>query len=87
MSTDRNELPSSANVLVQLVLKIDEGFIRTLRELNVAKDGTCEERSYLFCLTPFMSEKDIARTKVTCLRLNSSRHKSIFTALRVNKPI
>lgn len=45
MGPNSHQLSPSANVLMQFVLKINEGGIGTRGELEVAQDRTGEERS------------------------------------------
>lgn len=48
--TDRDKLPSPTKVLMQLVLKVDEGLVGTLGELHVAKNGAGKEGTNLLRL-------------------------------------
>ena len=50
MCTDRDKYTSSAQILVQLVLQVDEGVVRELSEVDISEDSTCEVWSNLFCL-------------------------------------
>ncbi len=50
MGSDGHQLSPSTDVLVQFILKVNEGGIRTGGELDVAQDRTGEERSNFGCL-------------------------------------
>ena len=50
MGADSDELPTSADILVQLVLQINERLVGAFGELDIAQDSAAKELSYLFCL-------------------------------------
>ena len=50
MSSDSNQLPPSANVLVQLVLQVNERRVGTGSELDIAKHCASKEWSDFCCL-------------------------------------
>ena len=50
MRSNGDELASSADILVQLVLQVDEGLVGPWGELDVSEHSTCKVRSDLLRL-------------------------------------
>lgn len=66
MGPNSHQLSPSANVLMQFVLKVDEGGIGTRGELEVAQDRTGEERSDFGRLQKGESVRNRNRDKWPC---------------------
>lgn len=64
MSSDRDKLPSSTDVLMKFILEVDERFVGLLCELDVAQDssrkvwsdfGKLQTESYELATSPLQS--------------------------------
>ena len=88
MGTDRDELPPSADVLVQLVLQVDERLVRPLCELDIAEDRASEVGTDLFSLVDSCEGQlhvGMPATVRTHLGLNGCREQGILSTSRVGK--